>query len=322
MKPRFSRLFLLALAALFPLAPLSSAQTTASWKPTKVVRLVHDSTDYWEQNVEASERVVSAFGLEYDLKSGRADNAKGQILGVGEWTWLLYGGLNSRLELRNGDEAPLHFASPVKLSNDYYPALARLSLATNRVEMVSQGHYLRWQKTPPRLQLHTKLAQTKGVLTISPDGTKIIDARETEIVEISTKLGRVTKRIVLTQTDTTTRNPRLSPYGSTVIYQAPQPKYAQFSTSHRRVIDAASGRTLWRFNSDSATYNGILFSLDEKSIALPLFARKIWELRDLKTGAVLRTLPLIPNCDAGAFSPDGATLYSVANGVLYKQRAR
>ena len=61
---------------------------------------------------------------------------------------------------------------------------------------------------------------------------------------------------------------------------------------------------------------------DDKQLAVPKTKRHCWEIHDSKTGVLLHTLPMISGVYTGAFSPDGATLYSVANGVLYKQRAR
>lgn len=93
---------------------------------------------------------------------------------------------------------------------------------------------------------------------------------------------------------------------------------AQIDRYH--VIESSTGNTLCELESSAFSLYSSAISPDEKRIALPLSGQ--WQVRDLKTGQLLRALPLVPNTVSGAFSPDGNTLYSVADGVLYRQRAR
>ena len=87
------------------------------------------------------------------------------------------------------------------------------------------------------------------------------------------------------------------------------------------VHDAHSGRLLWQYQLEEHIRERAI-APDESVIALPFPAREQWEIRDLKSGEPLRTLPLVPALQSATFSPDARTLYSLAGGVLYRQRAR
>ena len=88
-------------------------------------------------------------------------------------------------------------------------------------------------------------------------------------------------------------------------------------------FETRAGRLLWKFDLPTIDTNVIIaFTPDEKTIAIARPDLRAWELRDIQTGQIIRTLPLVPATECAAFSPDGAALYCVAGGTLYRQRAR
>ena len=159
----------------------------------------------------------------------------------------------------------------------------------------------------------------QGAYALARDGVRIIDAREDEIAELSIETGNVVKRVPILPKLTLASIPRVSPFGAYALYEDGP---AKNSVARWRVVDVSNGRALWRLASSQLEIYSSVMSLDETIIAVPSLSRKIWQIRDARTGAIVRTLPLVPGAHNGAFSPDGSTLYSVAGGVLYRQRAR
>ena len=87
------------------------------------------------------------------------------------------------------------------------------------------------------------------------------------------------------------------------------------------VYEVATARFMWSFEApDLSTPSFMDETLKLYFVAAP--DRQVWEVRDLQSGEIKRTLPLIPGTRAGMISRDAATLYTVANSVLYGQRAR
>lgn len=128
--------------------------------------------------------------------------------------------------------------------------------------------------------------------------------------------------------DTTTgKITHTSPMGKGVFYEdvslSPYGRYAlceqSAGTPVWRVVETRTGKWLWRFTSHPGSSLWAI-SDDQNTIVIP--ADKNWEVRDLQSGAVQRQLPFVPGATVAALSPDGKALYSVAKGVLYRQRAR
>ena len=110
---------------------------------------------------------------------------------------------------------------------------------------------------------------------------------------------------------------QVSNYGALSLYNV---EIGGQNSAQWNVISTANGRVLWNFTLASPT-NRAVFSDDEKWLALTCDNLR-WEICNSQNGALARKLPRVPNMRAAAFSPDGNTLYSIADGVLYRQRAR
>ena len=197
------------------------------------------------------------------------------------------------------------------------PDCVRISPDKNRLEMLLVERYFRWNLKSHRLERDVSLRElgVSMTATIARDGESIVSPNFGLIKIASTKTGQ-SPRIVPLQGVRSFESMRVSPLGYYALYDAP----GTIGPSRFNVVDVQTGRALWQFDLDSLR-DYAEFSSDEKWLALPLTQRKIWQIRDTKTGKFLRTLPLVPGAHGGAFSPDGATLYSVANGILYRQRA-
>ena len=187
----------------------------------------------------------------------------------------------------------------------------RVSPARDSVELFFNERYFRWQQNSRRLER----AFTVDVFTTFPpaltrDGHLLVAPTMREIVFFSTRSARPQQRVPL-QAVKSYEYMRPSPFGTYTLYDA---------AGDSKVVDSQTGRVLWQFGDISLF--SVAFSPDEKVMAVPRKERKLWELRDLRTGKILRTLPMKSGIESsGAFSPDNSTLYSVAGGVLYRQRA-
>lgn len=318
------RRFLIALAVVIPLAIFVAAKIAASWRP---VMLMHfDSGPYDDLKIQASEQMVAVSDTQFNLQTEHKEKLHDRMSAVGAWTWNWVGGAKPHLLLRDGTQAARSYPLPgVGDEEEWYQVepLMRFSPATDRVELLFNGNYYRWQARSRRLQRHIQLADVDSrlagftrMIALTRDGETVVFAGTTAIREISTRTGRTLRRVPLRGVEFF-ETIRVSPFGRYALYETP----GQKTYFEQIVVDTRSGRALWKLKMGSNGTDAV-FSPDQTVIAVPLAKSKLWEIRDLRTGQLLRTLPFVPNTQSGAFSPDGDTLYSVANGVLYRQRAR
>ena len=158
------------------------------------------------------------------------------------------------------------------------------------------------------------------VSAIARDGESVVSLDSKSIEWRSTRRNRVTKRWKLTgyrPVNQTFEQIQISNYGAFALCNV---WIGGANSNQWDVCSTNSGRVLWKFTLTSPT-NRAVFSSDEKWLALPTNGLH-WEIRDAQSGVLSRTLPRVPGVRGAVFSPDGATLYSVADGVLYRQRAR
>ena len=333
------RRFLIALAVLVPLGMFGAAKWTARFRPTRIGPLMRPGPGWTAWSAQASPRYLLAGDGHYtlfDLQTGARRAAPQQgVVGQGAWLYSFVAGKPVRLALSDGGAGTRQFVVPDTAMSGQSSAVLwdaasrnlRVVAQRNCVELLWSGTlFCRWNLRSGQLERRATLlspAQTpfNGQLrsiakAVSRDGERVIQAIPSVIETLSTRDGAVMRRVPV-QDVRSTGKIQMSSFGSYALYE-------NSSGSHVgswRVVETASGRTLWNFKLDQIHLLAPL-TPDEREIALPQVARQQWELRDLASGALRRTLPLVPDARVAVFSPDGATLYSVAGGVLYRQRAR
>ncbi len=313
------RRLLIALAVAVPIALFAVARTMASWRPVPVGRLLVGNSSSRDITIQfVGNRVVeSSSGTAFDVTTGVRTNApRFNIVGQGAWTWDAVGGDKPQLILRDGDGAPIAYPlSPSQKIGSMALAWVRLSPARNRVEAVVFNRYYRWNARTRALERMQKLmGALEGAQTFSGDGTRIVRAGFGSIDHTFTDSKRPTKYVKL-RGFRGFEAMRISPLGTFALYDAP----GKSGPSHIRVVGAQTGRVRWEFDLDNFQDKPAFASDDS---ALAVLHLKHWEVRDAQTGRILRQLPRVIHARDAAFSPDGNTLYSVAGGVLYRQRAR
>lgn len=331
------RRWFIAFAVLLPIAIFGAAKWATRWRPVAIGPLIDQPQILvGPPQIMASERLVRVSnGTLYDLQTNQRTQTQEDLVGQGTWMWswdweqpkdhLL---VVWQLLLRDGTKPPVNYnlETPVGYYFSGDGSWVRISDAENRVEMLiaASGEYYRWNYTSRAIEIHTKFALENGPSAVSRDGATYFFAEYHAISAFSTRDGHLIKRVPLAIRSSSRGRVQISPFGSYALYPV-----ENGAALHWNVVDARSGQLQWKFDlegkwnyvSDSSELYAAI-SPDENWIALPFPSRKTWEIRDSKNGRLVRTIPLLPDTQSGAFSPDNSTLYSVANGVLYRQRAR
>ncbi len=216
-----------------------------------------------------------------------------------------------RLEVRN-KSSQRTFQYLAKGFSDYGPQV-HISPEQNRVVLLSGKTIVEWDYQTGKLkhQREIKSIAQSTRSALSSDGRSFVLAvsKGFQIGDVATG---VTRKVSF-QGVSFPQSAELSPHGKYGVLD-------QKSAKRFKVVESATGKPLWGFSAPTGAPDGWTISDDEKTI----FVRQSrnWQVHDLKSGELLRELPLVPNVCACTPSSDGATLYSVANGVLYRQRAR
>lgn len=305
------------------------AKRTASWRPVKLAQFqlksiqgIKSSSRYVVLTNNAADDSLLEKRTLFDLQTGQtrelAENEG--ITGEGNWRWELQTkGDKPQLLLRQGDAAPVAYAlraDNVRHATAGSVTFLRVRPDLNRVELVLSDHIYRWNQTTGEVERSNYLTfDNGGPMGMLRDSETLVGADWQGIRLIAARTGHASKPTPIEGVESVI-SALITPFGSFALLNTSN----RMSPKYWKTVDVASGRVLWSF--DQNTHDDPIFSLDEKELAVSMRERKIWEIRDLQTGQILRTLPLVPNAQAAAFSPDGNTLYSVANGVLYRQRAR
>ena len=327
------RRFFTALVVVSPLTVFGSSNAKPNWQPDKLSHVQLNGSQPVHR-IEASDRyivltnyvatgdVIFEERTLFDLETGKArflSDHQG-VADQGAWLWELQTDKSQpQLLLRQGDQPPMIY----DLNEDARHAtrssvtLLRVRPALNRVELLLGRRIYLWNRTSRQLERTAKIAFSNGdYTTLSSNGENIVHADLKSINIGSSSNGRLVKRVPFIGF-VWGKSPLLTPPGNFILYLG---SAAAWPATNWRVVKTSSGRVLWNIHRDS--YEPPVLSPDEKEVALPLNRRSIWQIHSLPTGKILRALPLVSGATIGAFSPDGATLYSVANGVLYRQRAR
>lgn len=331
------RFFLIALAAIIPLIPLRLAQAAPDEQPVKIALIDPPKKDgpvlggptisfrtYASESGLVFPSVDENKFFDFKTKTVRSLGSEGIVAG-GNGEWQFVGGAAPYLSVRQGASVERPYAFPAEdfeelnaIPKDWYQDTAIVAANDERVEMVWSAHYYRWNTETRVLEMNVNCDMESGLdnKAIARDGESIINADLSEISALSTQTGEFTRHDKVPHAGAD--GAHISAFGAYCVYEpvtnSQEPIWS--------VLDTATARELWTFTLDNWQEDTILFSPDEKYLVIGRGDHKIWEFHDAKTGEILRTLPLVSGANSGVFSPDGATLYSVAGGVLYRQRAR
>lgn len=335
------RLRILALAIPLLLILLALAKWAAYWRPVKIAKLTPKPMMYSNgAGVRVTPDAVLAGGgsllwHHLDLKTGKlrvvrheglladgtAVTLRADAKGIAH---LILGGAKHNYRLPyffdKGSYPANNFT--VNLEAEQFGANAlRVSPEKNRVELVMGANYCRWNQTTRQVEREVTFSNQFSDMepwALTGDGESVVNAMMGQIRRYSTRTGKKTGEFKSTQMKMPMGRMYLSPLGSCALYQSLS---NDMSSGNYKLFDTRNGALLWSAPT-SVNDSAIAFTADEKLIALPQFAKSHWQFRNSQTGAIIRTLPLAPKVSSAAFSPDGATLYSVADGILYRQRAR
>ena len=320
------RRLIIAFAVLLPLVIFGATKWTAkereSWRPVAIGKVEGaDTISIASQQYLSIYSNSTGADTRFDLKTGtqRAMNSE-DILPVGDWKWKLVLGNKVQIQLSRANrptkiyECPDFEADGMKPN---FPDWIRVSPQDNRFEALLVNRYYCWELSSHRLKLNTVLGFSGGaVAPFGRDGRTLAIGDDNGVKYVSTRSGRVVRRVPLVAANYQVT--QLSALGTYALCQA---NNSIPTTVPFLVADSQTGRILWKFDIEN-WWGIVLLSHNEKLLALPHVERDAWEIHETKTGRLIRTLPLMTGVTSGAFSPDNSTLYSVADGVIYRQRAR
>ena len=281
---------------------------------------------------------LQTYGTLFDLDSGRVKSffwpSQRQFTGLeGEAVWGLCQGKDKHsgyVEIEIGGKTKkFSFESPdfeFELLGDEQSVLFRVFPAQNRAVLLCLNRVYSWNLQTTRLEKNIQFEEPRRV---DPRTVLSRDARTFIHYVGGLRIGDVrsgkTQKWVVFPNSKLSESLYLSPYGRTILFE-------NTKSSQIQVVDATNGKSLWKFanplSGASHSFNTVnsnqirdwAISGDEETIFV--HRDDVWEVRDLKTGMVRSSLPWISGTTAVVASPEGGTLYSVARGVLYRQRAR
>ncbi len=331
------RLFLFALAVALPAALFLAAKRAAHWRPVAVSRINNSQPGYVWIAAISPRYLVARDGVPsdvlFDLQTGKQRPLEREgIATAGAWRWKVEPE-REQLVLREADKPAVRYNARDAASDfagkpfHWVFKDVRVSEQKDRVELLLDERYYRWSKSSRRLERQIQFDVADGNdRALSRDGETIITAGYQAITTTSTRDGHTVQRRPFAGFRIFGWS-ELSPFGSYAFYPTFDDSKAH-GPEVLRLIETRSGRVLWTLDGQAYAGFDAFFSADEKWIAMPVNRSNQWQIREVATGRFIRNLPLVSTsilmrgAPKGAFSPDKATLYSVADGVLYRQRAR
>ncbi len=281
-----------------------------------------------ELTIYATKDVVRSSHYIFDLKTNKGRySVYGNVTGDGAEMWDLVEDAQKTLHLRvAGGKNPFRYEVPAALQKTIRKDIGEQTGADffqwdDKVGLLANTRLYRWQQRVAKPLSPLKIsASGDGIGTINQARNEIIYADVAAITRFSLRDGKIIKRL-RPQTSEDVEWVSLSGAGRYVGYGAPLNSHGTSRRLKWQIYRVATEKFVWSFETqDEAT--SAFFARDGTRHVLAVPARQLWEIRDGATGKILRVLPMLPGTRAGDLSPDGATLYSVANGVLYRQRAR
>ena len=307
--------WLISLAVLLPIILFGAAKWATRWRPNAIGRVDRASSING-----ASNRYLNVNGILLDLKTGAQSDIPGPNGVCGDWIWSVETRGRPHLTLLK-ENTSLTYSIP-RLSNSRNSGLSDWTFVVativaperNCVQLLLGNRYYQWNLQSRQLEHEFQMPIIcQPFCAFSRDGKTLIQAGRYAVATFSTRTGRT-----LTYRP---GNPNLK-FGMATFGISAHGSYlmADNPSGDWDVEEARTGRVLWQLSRDGVP----VFSPDETLMALPLEDKGLWEIHETKTGHLIRTLIFVPGTQdyAGAFSPDNSTLYSVANGVLCRQRAR
>ena len=330
------RHLLIALAVALPIAVFIPAKIAASWRPVAVGSMKADFTTsiaYSQPYVAATPREVCMHMMRFnpaifDLKSGQSRPFYGAVTRERDARWeIIVEGKANLLKLYFPDLTQV-FKIPKEthvITTRTGRADIQVSSNAQSVQMLAGLWFCRWDRKSGKLQKEFRVLKGDynhgyGEVTLSGDAEYVVSANKSRISFISTRDEQLSQRFPLTQFKSYYTIPQQSSlFGTYTSYWESLPH--SISQGRFTMIDTTNGRSLHKF--DWNTNDVTVFSPDETLFAIGRVGTEAqWEIRDLRTGQLVRTLPLVPQTKAAAFSPDNGTLYSIKGNRLYRQRAR
>ena len=322
------RRIFIALAIAIPLALFFAARNAASWRPVAIGPVIKGDAPGHAFGVTATEREVVARFIEarptlFDLKTGAKQVWPGGVTAQNNALWRLSDAGAPRLLVRDAT-GTLAYALPAQAHQEAREMDVEafvVSLSEGELTLITPDHFYRWNRHSRALQSEFELDVfylTGSPYALTRDGQTIVALNTKEIVRMAARAAHTPAIISLTGLE-----PHffqgISPFGAYAWYD----DRSNGAPDKRRVIvDARTGRALWKFDVEP-TADTLIFSPDEKTIAILRDSPPVWELRDIATGRIVRTLARIDAAQFGGFSPDSRTFYSITPySVLYRQRAR
>ncbi len=322
-----NRRLIVTFAVLLPLAIFGAAKWASkeqeSWRPVAIGEVKQADTIS-----VASNRYLSVYsnatGADtlFDLETGaqRVMNSE-DVLPVGDWKWKLVLGRKVQIQLSRANGTAKFYNCPNFEADGMkpnFPDWVRVSPENNRFEALLVNRYYCWELNSRRLKHNTPMAFAGGaVAPFGSDGKTLVTGADNAVSFVSTRSGSVVRRVPFVAL----KNHQVAQFSDFGTYALCQADNSIAGTAPIFVVETQTGRVLWKFNIED-WWSMMLFSPDEKLLVLPRIDRSVWRICSAQNGQLLRTLPLPKSATGGAFSPDNSTLYSIANGVLYRQRAR
>ncbi|RYX85244.1 WD40 repeat domain-containing protein [bacterium] len=304
-------------------------RVAASWRPVAMGR-VGTPTDgnsillASNKRVLLTERFITSPSLvAFDTRSGKVQPrrfAEERIAGLaGESVWSLYWDKSQHRGYVETDVPKRRFSFDLAEFSPYErtPALFRVFPRENQVLFLFKGRVYRWNLQTTRLERSIRLGDevSSWPIALSRDGHTFVRCDLETFFVGDTNTGKITKRVAF-QGFRFFESIHLSPYGKYALFERPS------SPSQMRVVDVATGKSLWVFDNSHNDVNDWAICDDEQTIFVRINKGNTWEVRDLKTGTLQSRLPVVPGASMVAAAPDGEALYSVARGILYRQRGR
>ena len=330
MKRRF---LLVALAVALLVAVFVAAKIASSWRPVAIGPLLGDRGAVTIPYLSASSNVVfagdeNATVTRFDLSSGsRAKRAIEGFCQGGGARWRLRDAATPQLEIIRFNQTrayPLSALMARKLKQasrsnlvdgGVFLSAVRVLDGPEQVQLLVGERFCRWSQRTGKLEREFAYIEfdAGNSSALSRDGQSIVRASY-EVATYSTRDGHLIKQLQWAAKKGGQQ--QTSPFGTYSIYRGSLANREQWI-----MIDTRTGRRLWNVDWD-AKRDLVFFSPDETWLVIGRPSLGVWHLHRTRDGVMTHTLPLLPNAVAAAFSPDNATLYSVADGVLYQQRVR
>ena len=273
----------------------------------------------------ATKNVVRSDHYVFDLKTRQQRYAfYGNITGHKDEMWELIEGDDKSLSLQvSDDKTTFRYDLPAAAQKQLRAATksesgVRFYAWDDKVGLLTDSRLYRWKKRGAPMLKPLKISTDgAGSGTVDEKRKQVIYTDGENMSRFSATDGKLIERIGLPMDENTTMF-SMSDYGRIVCLAAP---IGEGPRLNWKVYQVAPQRALWEFETETENTPSF-FSDDNTLYYLAVPARKIWEVRDAKTGEVVRTLPLVGGARGATLAPDGKTLYCVAGSSLYQQRAR